>query len=247
MPSPTWLAAVTGQLPLAQQPNALQVTHPSVLLYTATAQDANSSASGGTVSSATGWNAQKFVTTGAQTAVGYVVINASSNASFGSQLGPWTVSIYTNAGGAPGVPIVSTTVTTEYVSNFSSLTALAIPTPCTGLTPSTTYWIVTNQVVSTFRYQWVKNVLTSGASTSSNGTSWTAQAYGLTYTIYDQSAIQPLLFTYDDGGLAWNWYGRDVENRIEFLGEYVAGQTTAGYIQGVRTFEYSNGLITRLI
>ena len=247
MTSTGWLAAVSGQLPLAQQPNALQVTHASVILYTATLKTAGGYVLGsGSVTSNTSWNATSFTTAVGQTAVGYVIMNITAATTSGSLLSPWTVSLYTDNAGVPGTVLVSTTVPTEYFNSVGPNPP--VPLPVTGLTASTKYWIVTNQVGTVSNnYSWAKNNVGSGAATSSNGTSWTTQAYGLTYEVFDQSAVMPSLFTYDDGGQYWTYTSRDTENRIATLLEYVGGQTAAGYQQTFRQFFYTNGLITRLI
>ena len=60
-PTTTWLAATTGQPPLAQQVNQLLVTHPFQNIYTGTLQ---ASATGGSGSTSTNglWLAQSFTT-----------------------------------------------------------------------------------------------------------------------------------------------------------------------------------------
>lgn len=245
MAFPTWLAATSGQLPLAQQPNALLVTHPSTILYVGTARDFHYTAIGSSAAS-TNWNAQSFTTSVGQTTVGYVILDMTSTVGTASTLAPLTVSLYTNNAGAPGTAIVSTQLTSELVFNYPSHNIL-IPLPATGLTASSTYWIVTNAVGTVSnQFNWVKSDQVTGASTSPDGVTWTAQAYGLTYQIFDQVGGGAQIASWDDNGARWSWVGRDSLQRIQYLAEFTAGQTATGYIQGLRSFFYSNGLLTRV-
>jgi hypothetical protein len=244
MPTTTWLAATTGQPPLAQQVNQLLVTHPFQNIYTGTQ---TASATGGSGNSNTNglWLAQSFTTAGGQTAIGYGLIQVfpSPSTSSSTKLGPTTVSIYTNSAGAPGVPLVTATLTTEY-SNVTPLDTI-VPLPVTGLTAATTYWIVISAAGnSSFSYTWNKSSAVTGASTSPNGSAWTAQAYGFRYQIFDQSLIQPLAATWEDSGARWTAYYYNSNGTITQFGEYTSGQTTLGYTQSIRSLSYSSNLIS---
>lgn len=245
MPTTTWLAATTGQPPLAQQINQLLATHTFQNIYAGTQK---SSATGGSGSSSTNglWLAQSFTTAVGQTTIGYGLIQVfpSPSTSSSTVLGPTTISIYTNVAGAPGVPLVTTAVTVEY-SNFSPLDTI-FPLPVTGLSASTQYWIVIAAAGnSSFSYSWNKSSAVSGASTSPNGSTWTTQAYGFRYQIFDQSIVQPVVATWEDGGQRWTAsYWSNNNSVIGSYGEYTAGQTVAGYTQSYRTFLHSSNLFS---
>lgn len=242
--TPTWQAATSGQPALAGHVNQLLGTHKSTLLYTGVQTAAQTTVGTGSVSSNGLYIAQSFATAAAQTAIGYVLAYITSgSATSGSQLGPTTLSLYANSAGAPtGSALVSCTLTAEYVANAP--TFVTFPLPITGLTASTTYWLVLAPAGNvTYSYLWYKSNQTSGASTSTNGTSWTAQAYGLLYQIYDQTASGSLVSAWDDSGARWTWTSYNTNGTINQYAEYTAGQTAAGYLQSFRTMAYSNGLL----
>lgn len=239
MAAPAYQAATAGQAPLAAHVNQLLGTHPTTYLYAAVQRAAQATAGTGNINSNGQYMAQSFSTAAGQTAVGYVAIQLLNNTNNGSNLAPTTVSIYANASGAPtGTPLISTTVTAEYAN--AGPVNLVIPTPVTGLTPSTTYWIVVAAAGNaTYSYDWNKSNQASGASTSTNGTTWTSQTYGLLYQVFDQSATGEVTVVWADGGSRWVWFGYDGSQRITTVAEYTAGQTASGYLQAFRSLSYS--------
>jgi hypothetical protein len=246
--TPTWSAATTGSTPQAGHINQLLGTHATTLLYTGTQTAAQTTAAGTATNSNSLYIAQSFATTGGQTQVGYVQLYLDSAVASGGNLGTITVSLYANSAGAPtGSPIVTTTATTEYVnaiSGASTTTFVTYPLPAT-VSPSTTYWIVTAPAGNgSFFYTWKRSTQVSGASTSSNGTSWTAQAYGMVFKVFDQTAANPLVATWEDAGARWTWRSTNTSGQIAQYAEYTAGQTAAGYLQSFRTLSYTNGLLT---
>jgi hypothetical protein len=84
----------------------------------------------------------------------------------------------------------------------------------------------------------------SGASYSATGTSWTAAAYGLTYQVYDQSAVPPLTATWEDSGARWTSLGYNGSGQLAALGEYTAGQAANGYTASDRALSYSGSRLT---
>ena len=125
-----------------------------------------------------------------------------------------------------------------------------IPLPITGLTPSTKYWIVISAAGnSSFSYIWNKSSAANGASTSTTGApgSWTSQAYGFRFKIFDQSLVQPLAATWEDSGARWTAYYYNSNGTLNQFGEYTAGQTTNGYTQSIRNFNYVNNLVSGVI
>lgn len=140
---PTWLAATSGSAPQAGQINQFLGTHASTILYAGVQKAAQTTAGAAQNASHAGWTAQSFTTAVGQTTVGYVVLNVSSiGTTSGANLLPSTISLYANSAGAPtGSPITSVTAPVEYYPVTTGAFAI-FPLPATGLTASTTYWIV---------------------------------------------------------------------------------------------------------
>jgi hypothetical protein len=245
----TWLGATTAQLPLAAQVNQFLGVHKTQNLYAATQTSAQTTAGSGSTSSNGLWIAQSFTTAAGQTAIGYIAIDVQVTATSGSQLGPMTIGIYANSGGAPtGSALLTTVFTVEYAAGQGIWTY--VPMPLTGLTASTTYWIVTQPAGNvTFSYPWMKSNQTSGTSTSTNGTSWTAQTYGSMYQVFDQTVSGLLTHTYADSGARWTYTAYTTAaalNQISQYSEYTVAQGSSQYVQSVRFYTYSNGLLTKV-
>jgi hypothetical protein len=242
--TPTWQAATSGQPPLAAHINQLLGTHTVTVLYTGVERAAQNTAGSGFTASNSLYVAQSFTTAAGQTAIGYLGLTLDSTASAGADLLPWTVSIYANSGSAPtGAPLVTATVTVEYVVN--SPTVVIIPTPVTGLSPSTTYWIVTTPAGDAVNYyEWYRSNQTTGASTSTNGTTWSAQPYGLLYQVWDQTPALPQVGTWEDDGARWTTQIVNGSEQITTIAEYTAGQSPGGYMQSIRDINYSGNLLT---
>lgn len=247
--TPTWLAATAGQAQVAGQVNQFLGTHASTILYAAT-QTAAQTTAGATSTSTNGlYLAQSFTTAVGQTAIGYVIVPVTTTTTTGASLAPTTLSLYANSAGAPtGSALVTTTLTAEYANKASGGTAtvkVIYPLPVTGLTASTTYWLVLAAAGNVSNsYTWYRSNQVGGASTSPNGTTWTAQAYGLEYQVFDQTASGLLTATRDDAGARWTATTYTATNLINTYAEYTSGQTAAGYLQSYRTNSYSNGLLT---
>lgn len=245
--TPTWLAATAGSVPQAGQINQFLGTHNTQLLYTATQISAQTTAGAAQNASQAGWTAQSITTGGAQTTIGYVSLNVSSiGTTSGANLLPSTISLYNSSAGAPaGSPIVSTTVPVEYYPPTTGA-FINIPLPATGLSTGTPYWIVMPQVgSSSFHYDWFRNNVGSGASTSPNGLTWTSQGYGMLFKVFDQSAVTPLTATWEDSGARWTTMTYNATTgQLLTYNEYTAGQSTAGYVMSDRTLTYTSGLLT---
>lgn len=240
MPSPTWQAATAGSSALAGHVNQFLATHAVTYVYTGTQTAAQSTAGAGGTSSNGLYIAQSFATIGGQTTTGYVIVTAAVTGS----PAPWTLSIQANSAGAPsGTALTSAAVPKEFLSG--SAAAQAVMLPVTGLAASTTYWIVATAVgdVSNF-FTWSKSNQVSGASTSANGTSWSAQGYGLLYKVFDASVVMPLAGTREDGGARWIALTSNGSGQLTAIEEYTAGQSANGYAASVRTLTYTSGLLT---
>lgn len=240
MPTPTWLGATTGFSAFAGQVNQFLGTHAVTYVYTGVEQANQPTSSGSNTDSNSLWIAQSFTTAAGQTTVGYVQIRAAITGS----PPPWTFSVQANSSGAPsGTPLVSAALPKEFLSGSASTVSVMLPV--TGLTASATYWIVAQAAgdPSDF-YLWAQSNQTSGASTSTTGTSWTAQAYGLRYAVFDQTPNAPLAGTWEDSGARWTSLAYNGSAQISGLKEYTAGQAANGYTASSRALSYSGPLLT---
>lgn len=231
MATPAWLAATAGQPAKASQVNQFLGAHATTYLYQGVLGDFRNVSGSGAINANGIYLAQKFTTGSGQTTVGYVECDISGGGPAGSQM---TLSIYASSGGAPtGSPLVSVTASVDYVA-FAP-TFVTFPLPITGLTPSTVYFLVISPCGTNF--PWFLSNQTSGAYTSSNGTTWTAQTYGMLFFIFDQTATGPLTCTWEDSGARWTWINWS-GTLLHQLSEYTAAQNS-GYLQSDRTLNYS--------
>jgi hypothetical protein len=235
---PSWLGATAGQATQAGQVNQFLGAHAATLLYAGVQKAAQTTAGSGVVNSNSLWLGQSFATASGQTAVGRAVLTLAVT---GSPT-PLTVGLYASSAGAPvGAALVSAAVPREFLTG--SPAALSIPLPAT-VTASTTYWIVATAVgdVSNF-FSWSKSNQVTGASTSANGTTWAAQAYGLLYQVFNQSTTGSPTHTFEDSGARWTSLGYSASNQLTKLAEYTVAQSS-GYIQANRTLTYSGTSLT---
>jgi hypothetical protein len=245
--TPTWQAASSGQLPKTAQVNQLLGPHQAQILYPSLRKANQSTAGAGSVNTDGTYLAQSFTTASGQTQVGYVRLTISTTGGLTGLLPPTTVSLYASSGTAPtGSALGTVHLTAEYVA--SSPAIVSIPLPVTGLTASTSYWLVMASAGDASHFfNWFKSNQVSGASTSPDGSTWTAQAYGLLYEVWDQtiasSATQPI-FTWEDDGAAWTWLDYNGDGTLNIIAEYTTGQTSTTYTQSYRTLAYSNFTLT---
>ncbi len=254
MPStPTWQAATSGQRGSASHVNQFLGAHTAQIIYPGTSR-ASVLTNGSTTSFTNGtYLAQSFTTAVGQTTIGYVQVPVTCNTSTGTALVPTTLSLYASSGTAPtGSALISVTLVPEYVYPAANLgntnTMVTIPMPITGLTASTQYWLVlASASTGSFNYSWFRSASASGASTSNNGTTWVAQAYGFRYNVFDKVVTNAPLWMalWEDNGARWVINTRNsVNNLITTYAEYTAGQTTTGYLASYRSFTFTNGLLT---
>lgn len=241
MPTPTWSAATAGQATNAGQINQFLGTHGMTLLYVGTVQASQTTAGSGGVNSNSTYLQQTFTTGGSQTALGRIVLTLAATGT----PAPLTISLQADVSGNPsGTALATTLLPYDFLSG--SAAAVTIPLPRT-VTASTTYHIVTNAVGDPSNlYTLSKSNQVSGASTSTNGTTWTPQAYGFLYQEFDQSIVQPLRHTWEDNGARWTRFGLDALNRVTSYWEYTAGQTATGYMASTRSLAYTSGLLTSI-
>lgn len=238
----TWLGATTGVLPAAAQQQAFLGVHKVQMLYAGVVGASQTTAGTGTTNSNGLYIAQSFTTGASQTTVGYVLAEMGSLSASGSLLPPLVLGLYASSAGAPTGPALATmTAPAEYVNPAPTLTVF--PLPVSGLSPSTTYWLVTQPVGSvSYNYEWQKSNQTSGTSTSTNGTTWTAQTYGSVFSVYDQTASGPLTAVWEDSGARWQALYYTATNEITALGQYTVAQN-ANYVAQYRSFTYTSGLL----
>jgi hypothetical protein len=233
MATPNWLGATTAQAAQAGQVNQFLGTHAASFLYAGASFSSQGTAGSGAVNSNSLWIAQQF-TTGTATAIGRAQLTLAVTGTPTAL----PLAVYANTSGAPsGGALVTTAIPSQYLTG--SATAVSIPLPDT-LSASTTYWLVTQAVgdASDF-YSWSKSNQTSGASTSTNGTSWSAQTYGLLYTCFDKSAVSPLTHTWEDSGARWTTQTVNSNGSTNSWQEYTVAQGTSQYVYSKRTLVYA--------
>ncbi len=240
MPTPAWLAATPDAAAEAGQINQFLGTHAATLIYTGVVQSSQTTAGTGSIASNGASIAQSFTTSAGQTQAGRVLLFLAVTGA----PAPTTVSIQASVGGAPsGTPLVSTVLPHEFLG--TAVGWFSIPVPVGGLTPSTTYWIVLSPAGdASNNFTWSKSNQASGASTSANGTTWTAQSYGLLYQLTDYSVVGPLAHTWEDDGARWTVLLYDSLLRINVIGEWTQGQNPTGYLISARTLAYAAGFLT---
>lgn len=243
MTTPTWQSPTSGQLPKADHVNQFLVTHPMNVIYQSPGQgSAQTTAGSGSVNSNGTYLAQSFTTSSIQTAITYVVLYTATSAGLSGLLPPTTVSLHADNAGAPAATALqSVTVTGEYVYNLP-LVNTYLPLPV-SVSPSTKYWLVMSAAGDVTNYfTWYKSNQTSGASTSPDGSTWTAQAYGFRYEVWRQGvAGSNEWFTWEDNGDRWMFFSYNTNGTVAALAEYTVGQTATTYTQTYQNFFYTSG------
>lgn len=241
MTTPTWQAPTAGQPGLAAHVNQLLTAHVTQYVYTGTVRSSQTTDGSAAVNSNGLYLAQKFVLTGA-TSVGRVILTLAKTGS----PGPVHVSLRADNAGAPATTeIVGVDVPPEFVG--ATKAALSIPLPATGLTSGGTYWVVLTAVGDASDYYSLeKSNQVTGASTSANGTAWTAQAYGFLYQVFDQSIVTPVVHDWVDSGARWTVTSYGSTGEPATFGEYVVGQNST-HQAALRTLTYTNGVLTSVV
>lgn len=238
--TPTYLAATSGSPSSVGQINQFLTSHTGNLLYQGVLQSSQTTAGTGTADSSVAWYSQTITTTSVQTAIGLVLLRLTSS---GTGVAPMQMQLYADSGGLPtGSALFSVNAATEYVAFAPAY--VTFPMPMT-VTPSTTYHLAIPMVGNiTNQYHWGISNQTSGAASSPDGVTWTAQTYGLLYEVYDQTTTGLLQCTYNDGGNRWTWQLYNATSHPTELCEFTQGQTSTTYVQSNRTISYTGGLIT---
>lgn len=250
MTTPVWQSPTAGQLPRADHVNQFLVNHKVDLIYSSTRGSAQTTAGTGSVNTNGTYLAQSFTTAAGQSNLGFIVLYTSTTGGFTGLLPPTTVSLHADNAGAPAAAALQTvTVAAEYVANLP-LHNTYLPLPLASVSPSTKYWLVMKAAGDASHYfNWDKSNQTSGASTSPDGVTWTAQAYGLMYEEWTWMLTgfsgDPM-FTWEDNGARWTYndYTIGGGGGLSTLAEFTAGQTATTYTQTYRTFNYTSGQFT---
>lgn len=239
MATPAWLAATAGAPPLAAQINQFLVSHATTYIYTGALVASQSTAGTGSVASDGLWVAQSFTTGSGTSGIGRIVLTLAVTGT----PGPLTLQLQSNSAGAPSGTVLGQVVIPP---NWAPATAgaVSIPLPVAGLAPSSVYWIVAEPAGDAGDYFALsESNQTSGAATSVNGTTWSAQTYGLLYAVYDQSPVLPLVHTWADTGArvtAMTFNGTATPATIE---EYTVAQDTGQYAYSTRSMTYSGTVL----
>lgn len=246
--TPTWLGATAGFSGVAGQANQFLGTHAAQFVYSGTLREGQSTGSSVYSSSQSTWLSQEFTTASTQTSISYLQLQISTvGGSPTLQLiNPLIVSLYADSLGFPtGSPLITTTVSSQQVYNSGFW--LVVPMPITSLTGLTNYHIVTQAVgTATHYYTWQQAVSGTGAATSSDGVSWTAQSYGFMYQVYDQSGTlgSKVNAVIEDNGARLTQFTYNANGTLATTNEYNVAQGTNTYLSQNRTFTYTNGLLT---
>jgi len=241
-----WLAASAGSAANAGQVNQFLGTHTSTWLYAGVSRASQSTGSG-VYSSTTGqYLAQSFTTGSSQTTVGAVYLQVSTvgGSPVTASIAPLALSLYASSAGAPaGTALGSVALNEQYV--YSSSFWVQFPLAVTGLSPGTTYQLVLSPVgTASAYYAWQHSNQTSGASVSTDASTWNAQTYGLMYQVYDQGTSGQVQYLYEDSGARWTHLTYDAFGRVATITEYTTAQNPASPFQSTRTLSYTNGSLT---
>lgn len=247
MATVSWLAATIGQPTRPGQINQFLGSHSSAWLYSGnTLQSSEATGSGIYQSSDGQYMAQTFSTTAAQTTIGQVLLQISTvgGSPVTASIAPLEVSLYANLNGVPsGTPIVSTTVTEQYV--YLEPFWVTVPLAVTGLTAATPYWLVVSPAGGASAYYvWQQSNQTTGAALSPDGVSWSDQAYGFMFEVYDQTGTNwPPVSLTDDDGARVTTFTYTATNLLSTITESVVAQNGASFYSQ-RTISYSGVLPT---
>ncbi|NUP47560.1 MAG: hypothetical protein HOW97_09655 [Catenulispora sp.] len=244
--SPAWQPAVVGAQGTAGHVNQFLVGHESTVSYGGTLQGSSAPGSGVYSSTQTQWLSQQFVTAAAQTTVGYVRLQISDvgGSPTLALIPSLTVELYADSLGLPTGPVLaSATVTGQYL--YSQPWWATIPLAASGLTAGTPYQIVTSMAGAAGHYYvWQHSTTAGGSGTSPDGTTWTANSFGLMYQIFDQNggaSTMPLILD-EDNGLRVTSFTYNASNQLASISTYTT--SSAGTVAYAASLTYSNGLIT---
>jgi hypothetical protein len=244
---PVWQAATTGSQGLPGHVNQFLGTHAAAWIYPGALQTSQVIGNATYQTTQGQYLAQSFTTGASQTAIGQVwlQVNAVGGSPVTATIAPFQLSLYATV--AVGVVPTGSALATVFLNEqyvYSAPFWMPVPLGATGLTPSTVYQLVTSPVgTGTNYYAWQQSNQPSGASSSPDGVTWTSQAYGLMYQVYDDTGGGQLQFIGEDDGVRWTRLTYDAIGRVNTITEFTTAQA-AGTFQSVRTLSYTNGALT---
>jgi hypothetical protein len=246
MATPPYLAASAGRQGNAGLVAQFLGTHGTQWLYAgAVVQSQQATGTGAYLSLASGYVSQLITTGPSQTAIGSIALQVSAvgGSPLTATISPLTVGLYAAAGGLPTGPLLASAQVTEpYV--YAEPFWCQIPLAATGLAPSSTYCLVASgPSTGAAYYAWQHSTQSSGTATSPDGTTWTAQPYGLMWQTYDSTASGQIRSIVADNGArvtTFTWSG----TALTGISEYTIAQD-GSTLTSTRTLTYAaNGLIT---
>jgi hypothetical protein len=247
MAAPVWLGASPGFVGYAGAVNQFIGSHASVFGYSGSAIQA-SDGNGAAVYDSTDalFLAQEFTTGPSQTTIGSVQLQISTvgGSPITTTITPLTVSLYASSFGVPdGSPIATAFVPEQAV--YSSPFWLSVPLGLSGVLPSTAYQLVVGAAgTATAYYVWQRSVTLFGASTAPDGSTWTTQAYGYMYRVFDNSGTTGSVQTLtDDSGARVVSFTYNANGQPATITETTQTQNGLGLTQ-TRTLTYSGTYVT---
>lgn len=242
---PTLQAAASGQPGNAGLINQFLASHNAQFVWSGQALiSSQSTGSGVYQSTQSQWLAQTIVTGNSQTLIGSVSLQLSAvgGSPTSALIAPLTVGLYADASGLPtGSALATATVSSQYV--YSQPFWMNVPLAAT-VTASTTYHLVTNLVgTSGHYYVWQQSNQTQGAATAPDGVTWTGQAFGLMYEVFDQTASGQLSAISEDSGQVITTLTYNSLGQIATITEYAVTQNSSS-ITSSGILSYTNGLLT---
>lgn len=246
--TPVWQGATAGYVGNAGQVTQFQGIHSSEWIYSAVVLQSQQATGTSIYQSSNGtYYAQQLTTGVSQTAISEVRLQVSTvgGSPITATIAPLTVTLQTdNGSGAPSGTVLATGEVTEtYV--YSSPFWVTIPLLATGLTASSIYWLVTQPAGgATTYYAFQESNQVSGALTSTDGSTWTTQAYGLMYQVYDTTTGGLIQEIVDDQGareatLTYTQASGTHINLLTGISEQAVTQGSGSFVSN-RTITYSN-------
>lgn len=244
---PAWQAATAGHTGDAGAVNQFLGTHAAVFSYGSTLAQQQATGSAKYVGTTNQYLAQQFTTSSTQTQLSAIALQVSTvgGSAVANPIPALQVSLYANAGGVPtGAALASASVSCQYV--YGAPFWVPISLSKLTLSPSTTYHLVVAAAGDASHYYvWQRSNQPSGASTSTNGTTWTAASYGLMYQTFVPSTTgaRLQLITEDDGA-SWLSFAYDSYGQITTVTQYTTAQDPNAPLLVTSTLTYSNGRLT---
>lgn len=244
MATAPWLAAAAGYPANAGAVTQFLAAHPSQWVYAGALQAQSGNGTALYQSLESGWLCQLFTTGSSQTAIGRVALQISTvgGSPLNTTISPLTVTLYAASSQLPtGPALASVTLTEPYI--YTQPFWVSVPLLAEGLAPSAPYClVVTGTGSSSAYYAWQESNAGTGAATAPDGVTWSNQAFGLMFQVYDTTVAGQVQALVDDAGarvvnLAWSG------SELTGVTEYTLTQSGSTLVNS-RSLTYTNGLLT---